>query len=324
MNQWTVSPGYTEEDLKEYFLKKFSSACTQEQKNKILSLIKTLEEPVCFVADESAEGNSYDLMKDAPSLFLEFASLGNKGSSKSDALTWVRDFGPLFLEPFDILEKHSLLTTKNDEPMWQPGSSRAKSFELEYLWYWTLREPLILKDTVINLSQIASDAVDLWQAIYYANRDLLEKCLSELEGNERLHGHIVELINPVNTDWETVRDTVNRLWLLPMVQHYMTGAVPAFEVNNLKPRRAANTNIEATITGLRFKRTWYVPDQWRAMWVHFYEQLVNNSEVRACEHCKKLFLVTDKRQAYCQPRPGAKRSRCQNAVAVTTFRSPKD
>ena len=324
MNQWTVCSVYTETDLSEYFFKKISDNAHQEQKRKIGHLIKSLGKQNCFVATDTVDSKTYDLIKDAPGLFVEFASLGNGKASDKEALAWVRDFGPVCREPFDMLGKEPLRMTEENEPIWRPSSSREKIFELESACYWSLGEYIILKDVVINLATIVFGAFRLWQAIYGEDRNMLEKCLSTLQENDKLHEHIKDLINPVHMDWDTVRREVSKYWLLPMVQYYMTGAMPAFEVIKGSRRRnsANNTDAEGNVA-LRYKRTWDVPDQWRAMWAHFYDQLVNNAEVRKCDYCGKLFLVTDKRQTYCQPRPGAKRSRCQNTVAMANFRAEK-
>lgn len=324
MNQWTVYSVYTETDLYEYFLKKFSDNAHQEQKREIESLIKSLGKQSCFIANDTVGSKTYDLIKDAPGLFVEFASLGNGNASNKEALAWVRDFGPVCRGPFDTLGKYSLRMTEENEPIWRPSSSREKIFELESAWYWSLGEYIILNDVVLNLAIIVFDAFRLWQAIYGKDRDMLEKCLSTLQENDKLHEHIKDLMNLECMDWDVVRREVSKYWLLPMVQYYMTGAVPAFEV--IKGSRRHNstntTDAEGTVS-LRYKRTWDVPDQWRAMWAQFYDQLVNNAEVKKCDYCGKLFLVTDKRQTYCQPRPGAKRSRCQNTVAMANFRAEK-
>lgn len=101
------------------------------------------------------------------------------------------------------------------------------------------------------------------------------------------------------------------------------------------PRHPAATAIEVAnmflnpnIEGIRRKvfevrgraRSYFT---FRAMIQAIYWQLADkleNGGIRRCEDCKRFFVARDKRQRYCPPPDGLKRSRCASRFNVAQFR----
>ncbi len=90
----------------------------------------------------------------------------------------------------------------------------------------------------------------------------------------------------------------------------------------------ANTFLNPNIAGIRRQvfevrghaRSYFT---FRAMIEAIYWQLADkleNGGIRRCEECKRFFVARDKRQRYCPPPDGLKRSRCASRFNVTQFR----
>jgi len=328
VNEWPISSEYIARNLNLHLKEKININSTRQLKTdqieQLRNLINQLEEPTIYLPVVEAQLR-YDLIKDAPNLFAEFAS--NIGAiahpTDKEIVAWLQDYGPLFEKPVNL---GRTLSSMENAHSYQPQNITEITFEMETAWYWAFDEYIILKDTMVKLSRITHDALELLMSLRTEDENRLEKIMSRALSNEPFRQRLLSFIHDrESVDWSELGDIITQKWLLPLVQHYLAGAIPAFDCHSMDIKHGRSTTSREKITvqrPVKFTRTWTVPDQWRAMWVHFYEQITANTEFRSCAYCKKLFPVTDNRQAYCHPRPGAKRSRCQNTVAVAEARKP--